>query len=175
MTIHLPDLKHFRCPRFRDLPAKPCFNQEAVHFVTQALAPLDLAADLTTTMVQNYVKWGFLERPQGRKYERTHVAYLLVITVYKAVLPLAEVKRGVDLQLGVMTLPEAYDTFAGALDLALTRVFHNLFDGKSAAHLPALTLPKEQLGVSAVAEAFAFRLLGRYILQENGLAQKERQ
>ncbi|MBM6939259.1 DUF1836 domain-containing protein [Pseudoflavonifractor phocaeensis] len=47
---------------------------------------------LTSAMVNNYIKDGLLPRAEGKRYSRTHLAYLTAICVLKQVLSVREVK-----------------------------------------------------------------------------------
>ena len=46
---------------------------------------------LTSSMINNYVKSGVLERPEKKKYSRSHLAMLMVICMLKQVLSLQDI------------------------------------------------------------------------------------
>lgn len=38
---------------------------------------------ITKSMVNNYVKWRMMPKPVKKKYEKVHIAYVIVITILK--------------------------------------------------------------------------------------------
>lgn len=164
--MNLEEIYYFHCPRWKELPEDPIFNREAVDFVNTSLSPI-LDEDLTTTMVQNYVKWELMPSEAGRKYSRLRIAYLIVISIYKQAINLSNVKKGVDLLLKHYSLDNAYDNFAMAVEEGLKKTFHPLlykedYKGNKKPN-------KEELGLYAVANSFAYKLLGNLIIKADGV------
>ena len=48
---------------------------------------------LTASMINNYVKVKIIPAPQGKRYSRRHVAYLLLLCILKPVLPIAAIQK----------------------------------------------------------------------------------
>ena len=48
---------------------------------------------MTKSMVNNYVKVGMIPRPVGKKYDREHLAMLLMICVFKQALSMESISR----------------------------------------------------------------------------------
>lgn len=158
----------FRCPRWEDLPKEGLFNREVVDYLSRILAPLFAEQDfITQTIIQNYSKRSIIPKLKGRKYEREHIAYLLIILIYKQVLSIDQVKQGVDLQLALMPLPQAYDVFAQALDTAIQRTFQPIFNQETYT-IAAQPIHLNSEGVQVIANAFALKLLGTIIIQAAG-------
>lgn len=163
----LKQIKDFTCPRWEDLPEEAIFNREAVDLINKALEPiLNQESKLTTTMVQNYVKWGFLPKEEGRKYSRSRIALLIVISIYKQVISLKNVKKGVDLLLEHFPLEEAFDIFGSCVDDALKRAFDPSFN-KLQHNIEEVE--KKMVGLYAVANSFALKLLGETIIASDGI------
>lgn len=159
---------NFHCPRWDELPSEPLFNRDLVAYVNRILNNILFDNDyLTQTMVQNYSKWGVIPKIHGRKYERQHVAYLIIITIYKQVLSLDDLKEGLRLQLNLMTLEEAYDSFAYILEQALKTVFQGVFTQAPLA-IDSQIIIKDAEGVSLIANTYAQKLLGSMIIQSGG-------
>ncbi|MDO5040584.1 MAG: DUF1836 domain-containing protein [Peptoniphilus sp.] len=158
----------FHCPRWEEIPEKGLFNQEVVNYIAEILRPVMWEEfPITATMIQNYTKLGFLPKREGRKYNRVQVAYLIVIAVYKQVLNIGEVKQGVELQLELMQVDKAYDTFAQSFEKALKSVFGYMVE-EDRTCMGGFEVHEEELGVESIANAFAFKLLGRMILRQQG-------
>lgn len=80
--MDIKNIYNFHCPRWDEIPEEDMFNKEVVSFINSSLSDILNEEDyLTTTMVQNYLKWEIIDRPLGRKYNRSHVAKLIVITI----------------------------------------------------------------------------------------------
>ncbi len=163
----------FHCPRWKELPEQSLFNQEVVNYIAKVLNPIIREElPITTTMIQNYTKLGFLPKPKGRKYNRTQVAHLIVIAVYKQVLNISEVKTGVELQLDLMKIDKAYDTFAQTVENALKSVFgYMVEEGRD--YIGGFEVDENKLGVELIANAFALKLLGTMILKQRGFKNLE--
>ena len=161
-------INNFHCPRWDELPEVPIFNREAVEFINKALKDILFEEEkLTTTMVQNYVKWKIMPTEKGRKYSRTRVAYLIVITIYKQVIKLSNVGKGVDLILKKYPIDQAYNIFTQALEDALKDTFAPLKDMTNYSYQNRIDFDK--LGLHSVANAFAFQLLANIIINSNGI------
>ncbi|MGY4104967.1 DUF1836 domain-containing protein [Ignavigranum ruoffiae] len=158
----------FRCPRWDDLPAESLFNREVVEYLSKTLSVLFAEDDfITQTIIQNYSKRGIIPKLAGRKYEREHIAYLIIILIYKQILSIDRVKQGVDLQLALMPPAQAYNVFALALDQAIQRTFKPVFD-QDRYTIAAQPIELNREGVQVIANAFALKLLGTIIIQAEG-------
>lgn len=169
MTLeNIEKILKFKCPRWDELPEGPLFNKEVVNYINEIFDPLMLEVKaITTTMVQNYIKWGFIPKPEGRKYDKTQIAYLVVISIYKQVLNIKDVRRGVDLQLDLMDRKSAYNNFANALDMALNRTFKSIVE-ENKFKLGEFENTPKTAGIDVIAHAFSLKLLGTLIIINDG-------
>lgn len=158
----------FHCPRWEELPDNGLFSREVVDYIETRLS-LIMGEEkvITTTMIQNYTKWGFIPKVQGRKYRRIHLAFLIVITVFKQVVAIEEVFKGVRLQLRLMKEAEGYNLFAVAVEQALRLVFGGIQDHHQVA-LSGQIIPRNTEGIQMIANAFALTLLGSMIIHADG-------
>ncbi len=168
MQERIEAIKNFKCPRWNDLPVQPMFNSQLVTYLNEMLEPIMYDVQpMTPTMIQNYSKWGILPKISGRKYGKTQIAVLIAVAVYKQVLNIDEVKKGIDLQMNHESLAESYDTFAEALDKALDKVFCSVGEDEIF-NLSQTSFPQNTEGVNVVATAFALKLLAKLIIDGNG-------
>lgn len=164
----LERIYNFHCPRWNELPSEPKFNKEVVDYINDILDPLMVNEKaITTTMVQNYIKWEFIPKPEGRKYNKTQIAYLIVISIYKQILNIKDVKKGVDLQLRFMDVENAYNNFSIALDTALERSFKSIVLNNEFRLEEFFNTP-ETAGIDIIAHAFSLKLLVTLIISNNG-------
>ena len=99
-------------------PDIPLYMDQLISYMPRQLIQWERDA-LTPAMVNNYIKDGLLPRAEGKRYSRTHLAYLTAICALKQVLSVREV--GVLLSTGCTGEdPEgAYTHFCTVLDAAL--------------------------------------------------------
>ncbi len=167
-TEQLKQIYHFHCPRWSELPEEPMLSRAVIDYINTVLAPImNGSIALTATMIQNYSKWGYIPKSTGRKYNRKQIANLIVITVYKHVLDIKDIKNGIDLQLKMMKPKAAYNRFAEALESALSNTFQPVVMQTKKLGSEIVAAP-EQMGINLFANAFALRLLGLIIIKESG-------
>lgn len=109
-------------PRYDQLPDMGLYLEQTVMLINGILAPLQEDA-LTASMVSNYVKKGLIARPQGKRYNREQIAYLIFIALAKNVLCLEDLKRFIRVQQRSYTAQRAYDYLCEELENLLAYVF----------------------------------------------------
>ena len=82
-------------PAWDELPDFELYMDQVLSLTGRYLDDMPNAADskLTASMINNYVKVKIIPAPQGKRYSRRHVAYLLLLCVLKPVLPIAAIQR----------------------------------------------------------------------------------
>ncbi len=162
------DIYHFHCPRWSELPEQPLLSSAVVEYICQKLAPImNGESAITGTMIQNYRKWGFLPKTVGKKYDREQIALLIVISVYKNVIDIKDIKNGVDLQLKLTKTENAYNSFATALETALNHTFYPVINQVPVLH-SKIDATAEHLAITLLANAFSLKLLSHIIIKESG-------
>lgn len=168
MPMTIREVLRFSCPSWQELPQDPLFNHEVVDYLNQSLQAISHHGPLiTSTMIQNYVKWGFLTRPQGRKYTRDHLAQLIIISIFKQVLTIDQVKEGMDLQLRHGSLAAQYNRFVEIMNDAIYQVFRSINHPASLQKNRA-PLEDSSRGLLAVSYAFAYKLLAQMMIDQGG-------
>ena len=123
---------------------------------------------LTSSMINNYVKNGVLERPDKKKYSRDHLATLMVICMLKQVLSLQDISSLLQSSLdNGESRRELYETYSQAQTEALQQVCRRV-----EACIPQGEDALRRLAMELAVEANASRAAAERILCELG-AQKE--
>lgn len=78
---------------------------------------------VTSTMINNYVKHKLIDPPEKKKYDRSHLALLVVVSVMKRVLSMSEITVMVDMMTEAYGIEAAYDLFCRRLEETLVAVF----------------------------------------------------
>ena len=76
-------------PQWAALPDIGLYMDQVITLMERTFAP----EEMTKSMVNNYVKFGLLKRPVGKKYDREHLARLVMIGVLKQALSLEDIAR----------------------------------------------------------------------------------
>ena len=150
-------VRDFRLPRYQDLPAVALYRDQVITYIDQALEPLTQTVEgrwLTPSMVNNYVKAKLVPAPEKKLYGTEHVARLIVVCIFKQVLPIAAIQRLFEIQRMTYTAERAYDYTATELEHALATAFSA---GKPAMPDSATRTTRESLLVRNAVTAFATR------------------
>lgn len=116
----------FHLPRYAELPAVPLYREQVISYVEGALHPLDGMVEgawLTPSMVNNYVKIGLIAAPVKKLYGTEQIARLIVICLFKQVLPISAIARLFSIQKMTYRIKQSYDYVATELEHALATAF----------------------------------------------------
>lgn len=152
---------------WNDLPDYPVYSDQLLQLVKESLSFLQTEDTplITKSMVNNYVKWDIIPRPVKKKYERLHIAYIMIITILKQLLPISKIKEGIQLQLQSQGIDRAYDSFCGTLETSLKQVFDPVLTGQTPITFESRTVDPEHLTISAITTALANKLLSEKIIE----------
>ncbi|MCB7037909.1 DUF1836 domain-containing protein [Eggerthella sinensis] len=112
-------------PRYDEIPSIDLYMDQLVGYLEEMLAPLYRPDEkiITRSMVNNYVKQGVLASAAGKKYTRSHIAYLIVICTLKQTFSIAEIDRLIRMQIASFDTHVAYDYYCEAFEAALRALF----------------------------------------------------
>ncbi len=116
------DIPSFRLPRFRDIPDVGLYLDQTVKYINRLLKPLG-CIEITSSMVSNYVKKGYIANPVRKQYSAEQIAGLIFIAIVKGVISMENIDRLFDLQRSCYTAETAYDYFADELENVLFHTF----------------------------------------------------
>ena len=117
----------FRMPRYRDIPDVGLYLDQTVKYINRFLAPLG-CVEITSSMVSNYVKKGYIRSPERKQYDAEQIAYLFFIAIAKNVLRMEHIARLFEMQRSTYSSEVAYDYFCDELENMLHFIF-GLKDG----------------------------------------------
>ena len=85
----------FSYPKWAEIPNINLYLDQVLLYVNQVCAPISPNKDkgLTASMVNNYVKNGYLTKPDKKKYQRQQIARLIAITTLKSVFSIQEIAQ----------------------------------------------------------------------------------
>ena len=80
-------------PQWELLPDIGLYMDQVVTLMDRTFSPALPKGEMTKSMVNNYVKVGLIPRPVGKKYDREHLAMLLMICVLKQALSMESISQ----------------------------------------------------------------------------------
>ena len=100
-------------PRWDELPVLDLYLDQVLLYVNKVCIPAFTASDkgLTASMINNYVKHGYLEKPSKKKYNRQQVARLIAITSLKTVFSIQDIAATLDMLNAETQSEELYNNF----------------------------------------------------------------
>lgn len=151
-----------------DFPDIDLYMDQLINYMPRQQIASITEDRLTPAMVNNYIKAGLLERANGKRYSREHLAELTIICLLKQIISVK------DAGLLFSKFPDKdvrsiYEDYIGNLDTALTSVANRLDSGLEASELPGIIM---RLTVESYANKLAcLRLID--ILRDNDDEKKK--
>ena len=116
------DIEHFRLPRYREIPYIGLYLDQTVKYINVVLSPLG-CIEATPSMISNYVKKGYIDKPVKKLYSEFQIAQLLFIMTAKLVLSMDNIEILFRKQQEVSSLQAAYDAFCESFEQTLAFTF----------------------------------------------------
>ena len=104
---------NFSYPKWEKIPNIDLYLDQVLLYVNQVCAPVSPDKDkgLTASMVNNYVKHGYLTKPDKKKYQRKQIARLIAITTLKSVFSIQEIAQTLNTLQTQASSDQLYDAF----------------------------------------------------------------
>lgn len=115
-------VRTFKLPLYHEIPDVGLYLEQVTKYINDCLSPL-MQAEMTGSMISNYVKKGLIANPTRKQYSREQIAYLMYIAVVKSVLPMEDIRLMVSIQQKTYTSEKAYNYFCRELENVLEYVF----------------------------------------------------
>ncbi|MCI1245306.1 MAG: DUF1836 domain-containing protein [Bacilli bacterium] len=83
----------YELPNYDQFPHVPLYMEQVVGYINEVFAPLsnDEKKELTSFMVNNYVKAKMIPEPERKKYRENQLGYLIAITALKNTMSMSEI------------------------------------------------------------------------------------
>ena len=135
-------MEHQRPVSWENFPDIGLYMDQVISYLPRQLIHYGEGDLLTSAMVNNYIKDGMLPRAEGKRYNRTHLAYLTAICALKQVLSVRDASRliGAGVAFPGKDTKALYEYFCRELDRALTETAESLDENLTEDRLPALAL-----------------------------------
>lgn len=119
-------------PRWEELPAIDLYIDQVVTLLETWLffIPNNEEKLITKSMINNYVKHGIVDPPLKKKYTTKHLAYLIIVCIFKQVYSMNEITQMIRLQIHAYPLDEAYNYYIEDFEECV----NNVLSGKPMTH-----------------------------------------
>lgn len=121
-----------------DFPDIGLYMDQIISYMPRQLIRFGDGETLTSAMVNNYIKDGMLPRAEGKRYSRTHLAYLTAICALKQVLSVKDASLLIAAGVEAKETEPLYDYFRRALDAALAETAASIPEDATEHDLPKL-------------------------------------
>lgn len=164
MDTYIERIQTFHLPRFEEIPDIDLYMDQLLFYIERVFQPLESGSRekiLTTAMVNNYVKQKLISPPLKKRYSREHIAYLIVISVFKNLFSIQEIHQLLQIQVSSFPLGQSYDYFCTELENILRGTFlqEGLPDDTSVTNAPQSRL------VRCSMIAFAHKLFTQHLME----------
>jgi len=152
------DFKTFRVQRYTELPDIDLYMEQVISFVNKNLGIFSQGGEylITSSMINNYVKYGIIPPPEKKKYKRRHIAYIFVVYFLKQVLTMSEIKKIFRHEIKNNGERESYDYFCNELERALR--------GCCGANVEEISPKKDDYALKCSAIAIANKLYAQRVI-----------
>ena len=151
-------LEEERPAAWNELPDIALYMDQVISYLPRQRIHFNDRENMTSAMVNNYIKDGLLPRADGKRYSRTHLGYLTAISALKQVLSVKEMAALIqDGEEGV-EVTRLYEVFQEELDGALKDTAGRIdpeIEGQALA----------RLGLSLALRSYADRLACQRIIE----------
>lgn len=110
----LKDLDNFKYPSYEDFPDIDLYMDQVVTYLEklfQVFATSSLDKQITSSMINNYVKGEVISAPIQKKYNKEHLSLIEEICSLKQVLSIAEIKQILDVQYSDGSRSETFNSY----------------------------------------------------------------
>ena len=91
----LAEIIEFKHPELSNLPDIDLYMDQVITYLDRILKPYanDDSKVMTSSMINNYVKAKLIPAPNGKKYSRNHISYMLIIAALKQILSISDIEK----------------------------------------------------------------------------------
>ncbi|MGN1058989.1 MAG: DUF1836 domain-containing protein [Clostridia bacterium] len=109
-------LAAYEIPDWTALPGLSLYMDQVVGLMEEYLRIYKKSGDklITPSMINNYVKLGVIPKPCKKRYNRIHLAYLIMVCTLKQILPMSVIQKILPLTLTEKETEQAYMAFKAA-------------------------------------------------------------
>ncbi len=153
------NLKEYKIPRYEELPDIELYMDQVVALLNKNFKLLSNEETfLTPSMINNYVKFGLIPAPNGKRYSRRHLCYMIALCFLKQILSMNEIKTIESQMISLSNELNAYNLLCTQLENAFQSCCNQTSNNFE-------TVPLEHLSLAYCAQAIANKLHAQKIIE----------
>ncbi len=157
----------FHIPRWDELPDMDLYMDQVITFIEKSLYiwPDNINESIITpSMVNNYVKLKLIPKPIRKRYNKTHLAYLFVITILKHIFTIQDIKEGILFQTQVDGEKLAYNSFCEEQEKSIKIIANNI-NSNGEVNIKEFNLTCENLTIKMATLSFASKVFCEKVIE----------
>src|SRR5690606_29027072 len=124
-------IDNLKLPNWDELPTIGLYSEQVLTYANEHLNSIFLSTkhedyEITSSMINNYVKHKIMLPPVKKKYYNAHIEFIITITVLKQVGRLIDVHKGITNLRNKLGKVDAYNIFIKFLELSLKAAANEL-------------------------------------------------
>lgn len=161
------DISKYHLPRWEELPDMDLYMDQVITFIEKSVRDFSYSSNekiITPSMINNYVKLNLIPRPIKKRYNKIHLAFLIVISILKQVITIQEIRDGVLFQEKINGEKHAYNLFC----LEQEKAFKSIINQISLGHQISFSNEKtssENLAIKMATLALASKILAKKTIE----------
>jgi hypothetical protein len=170
-------LKDYHMADWNSLPEIDLYMDQVVNYMDRQLTPLKTDEEeklLTPAMINNYVKFNTLPKPEGKKYSKRHLGRLFPLTILKQCLPLPVIGRAIGDFRSMLTGQTAYERYCKLQTEAFNHIASRALEIEGETAEEKINR-LEIFAFEIATEAVALRLVAERILKMVMVEEKEKE
>ncbi|NLY08575.1 MAG: DUF1836 domain-containing protein [Tissierellia bacterium] len=150
-----------KIPRWDDLPTFEIYSEQLITIVDDSIGSIIVGDEIAITknMVNNYVKSKAIPKPIRKKYNKTHIAYCIIISVLKPIMNIADISSMIEYYIDIDSVENTYNKFCDYLESTFDKVYKALSNGDSKVCWNEFTSNKEDIILVSSCVSIAFNVL----------------
>lgn len=111
-----------RPAHWNELPDFPLYKDQLVSYMVRQVIDSQGEGQISSAMINNYVKDKLLPKPEGKKYNKEHIAALTQVSVLKQVLSVKDIGLLMAEKAKAGDFENFYEEFINTLDRGLSHI-----------------------------------------------------
>lgn len=181
LKFWLDELSQFELTQYEKLPDIDLYMDQVITYLERVLQTLSLSTldkQITSSMINNYVKGEVIPSPNAKRYNKEHIALILEVCMLKKALSISNIKDIIDINYKDKDFTSVYNNFANEskeiLHNVVDKTNDKLKDIKENDHLALYNLALE-LSLNASANMMISERILDYIRIQKDLAEDNKE
>ena len=174
-TLICEKLAAHKLPRWESFPDIELYMDQVVAVMEKALELYNKSGSeesklITPSIINNYVKLKIIPAPHKKRYNREHLAYLVMICILKQTLAISSIVKIIETNLESKSIKELYNEFCSIYEnvIPFVNMGENFIEGDTQGEFEALEKSDDMNGF--ILKSAILSTAGKFICEEMLLA-----